>query len=400
MAMPATMPIPVNPLVLAWARRESGHDAGRIAHRLHVPEDKVLEWEEGRRSPTFRQLEALAKFLRRPLSIFFQPAPPQEQPLASEYRRLSGVEPGLESPALRLALRQMLIRRERALELFEELGDAPAVLPLEAHQSDGAVAAASRIRQTLGIAMAVQSAWSDGWQAWRTWRDAVENLGILVFQFPKVPLAEIRGLALLRSPLPVIGINGKETSPEARAFTLVHELVHLLLARGNEEAPALRDRHDAAGWDAVERFAEAVASRVIAPPEELSRVLAERPRTDKIWDIGAVRSLARKFRLTPLAMATRLWAEGVMGDQNYAAWRRAWDAHTAGRPARGGGFAHPVDQALGRGGRPFARLVLDALEGNRISATDAARYLDLKFEHFERLRAKIAGPDSHGGGDE
>jgi hypothetical protein len=53
---------------------------------------------------------------------FFMPRPPQLAPLAMEYRRLPGVEPGHESPELRLALRQMLARRENALNLMEELG--------------------------------------------------------------------------------------------------------------------------------------------------------------------------------------------------------------------------------------------------------------------------------------
>jgi ribosome assembly protein YihI (activator of Der GTPase) len=34
-------------------------------------------------------------------------------------------------------------------------------------------------------------------------------------------------------------------------------------------------------------------------------------------------------------------------------------------------------------------LVLEALDANRITAVDASRYLDLKFDHVEKLRAEL-----------
>ncbi len=53
----------------------------------------------------------------------------------------------------------------------------------------------------------------------------------------------------------------------------------------------------------------------------------------------------------------------------------------------------PMEKAVNRAGRPFAQLVLEALSANRITSMDAARYLDLKFEHFDKLRAHLtAGP--------
>ena len=64
---------------------------------------------------------------------------------------------------------------------------------------------------------------------------------MLVFQFSKVAISEVRGLALLRTPLPVVGINSKEI-PEVRGYTVLHELVHLMLAAGHEEVPAFRGR--------------------------------------------------------------------------------------------------------------------------------------------------------------
>jgi hypothetical protein len=107
------------------------------------------------------------------------------------------------------------------------------------------------------------------------------------------------------------------------------------------------------------------------------------------WDIENVRRVAKKFRLTPLAMATRLRESGFMNWEQYNQWREQWQAHVATLPPRHGGFATPMQKALNRVGRPFAQLVLEALAANRITAVDASRYLDLKFEHFDKLRAHL-----------
>ncbi|HEX9819247.1 MAG TPA: ImmA/IrrE family metallo-endopeptidase, partial [Methylomirabilota bacterium] len=238
------------------------------------------------------------------------------------------------------------------------------------------------------------------WQAWRQWRQAVESAGVLVGQFPKVPLTQVRGVSLLHGPLPAIGINSKETSPGARSFTLIHELAHIALARGNEEQVALREGRDEAAWRQVEGFGEEVASAVLIPEEALSGFLSRMAVPRDGWDIPLVRRLASTFRVTPLAMATRLRASGALSWDSYRQWREDWDRHVAAIKPRAGGFASPVDKALSRGGRPFAQLVLEALDANRITSVDASHYLGLRYDHIETLRRELGREASGGGADD
>ena len=352
--------IPVNPVLLAWARQESGYDRERVARRLQVKEERLAAWESGERQPTFRQVEQLAAFLRRPLSVFFLPRPPQLAPLAADYRRLPGIQPGHESPELRLALRQMLGRRENALNLMGELGEAVPEFSLRAHLSERAADVGARMREATGIDPLSQLDWADEWRAWDAWRTAVERLGVLVFQFPKVALEEVRGLALLRMPLPVIAINSKEI-PGAKGYTVFHELAHLMLAAGNEEKPALREDRTPAEWEKVERFAEIAASHALVPEATLSTVIGNLRLRHTTWDIQDVRKVAKAFRITPLAMATRLRESEYMSWTRYNQWRADWDAYVATLPTRRGGFASPVEKAVSRAGRPFTQLVLEAL---------------------------------------
>lgn len=393
--MPANhQSITVNPTLLAWAREESGYGLDRVAKRLRVKEERVSAWEKGERQPTIRQVEALARFFHRPLGVFFMPRPPQLPPLAAEYRRLPGVEPGHESPELRLALRQMLTRRENALNLMAELGESANEFSLRAHLREAPAEVGRRLRQAVGIEVSVQLGWADQYQAWRAWRAAVEHVGVLVFQFAKIRLDEVRGLVLMRMPVPVVAINGKEL-PEGKTYTLLHEAVHLMLAAGNEEAPANRERRSLSEWTKVERFAEAAASHALIPEAALRGLIVRLGLQGSAWGVDDVRRLARRFKVTPLATATRLRESGFMTWPQYNHWRTQWQSYVAALPPRRGGFATPVEKAVNRAGRPFAQLVLEALSSNRITSVDAARYLDLKFEHFESLRSHL----TQGSGD-
>ncbi len=398
--MPATEFAPVNSNVLAWARREGGWALEQVAKRLNVKPERVLDWEHGERKPTFRQIEILARFFHRPLSVFFQAAPPELPPLAAEYRRLPGVDVGAESPGLRLAIRQMLNRRVLALDLLGELGEPVLEFEVAARLSEGPAQVGARLRARLGLPVAVQLEWGNEWQAWRAWRGAAEGAGVLVFQFTKVPLAEARGVSLLDWPLPVVGLNGKESVPEAKTFTLLHELVHLMLARGNEERSALLERRGAAEWQDVERFAESAASHALVPEEALKQVIGSARVYDQVWSVPEVQRLARRFRITPLALATRLRESGFMSWPRYQDWRFQWTQFVATLPKRRVGFATPAEKVVGRAGRPFVKLVLEAMGANRITSVDAARYLDLKFHHFEQLRTLLQGPGERTASDD
>lgn len=239
--MAAAIPAEVNPDILAWAREQSGYPPEVVARRVGVKPERLIAWEHGERKPTVRQAQELARYYHRPFGVFFLPQPPALPPLAAEYRRLPGVTPGVESPEFRLALRVMSSRREATLDLQEELGLVAPSFTTAAHLSEGALAIGRRIRQALGLDVDEQLRWRDEWQAWRAWRSVVEAAGILVFLFPKVPLAETRGVSQLELPLPAVGINSREQAPGARIFSLLHEVVHVALALGHEERVARRN---------------------------------------------------------------------------------------------------------------------------------------------------------------
>ncbi|GMV88990.1 MAG: hypothetical protein AMXMBFR81_19210 [Chthonomonas sp.] len=378
----STPPSP-NPRIIAWARQEAGYDVERVAKRLQLPPAQVRGWESTGKPPTVRQLMNLAAFLKRPLSLFFQGEPPRSRPLSAEYRRLPGVEPGSESPEFRLAVRDMLARREIVLNLLDELGHELPEFTLRARLDEEPKIVGARLRQRIGITADQQMAWRDKWQAWREWRSAIEEIGVLVFMLPGVSLVEARGLALLRKPLPVAAVNTKEFA-ESRAYTALHEVVHLMLANADEERPAMNEARSADEFEQIERFAEVAASYALAAEDAFARAVEQAPPTD----VQGVRDLALCFKMSPLAAATRLRESGFWTWPQYNAWRLSWNQYVGGLP-KPKGFATPVSKAIGRGGRMFAQLVLEAYDTHRITSVEAARYLNLRTEHFDNLRTRL-----------
>jgi Zn-dependent peptidase ImmA (M78 family)/DNA-binding XRE family transcriptional regulator len=397
--MAASVEALVNRDLLVWAREQAGYDLEGAAKKFRLGkksfEDRLKTlsaWESGKERPSLKQAQDLAKLYKRPFTIFFLPERPQDPPIQSEYRRLPGVKPGKESPELRFALRDLHRRRDFAIELLEENEEEPPRFQLSARLSEDPEIVGQRLREATGITLPSQLGWKGEYPAWRAWRDAVERLGTLVFQIPGVAYEEARGVALFLQPWPVVGVNSKEAA-FARPYTLLHEVVHLMLNQSGDEQPADREQRSDQDWEKLERFADAVASAALLPREA---VLAEpsvlNQGSDPHWETEVVLSLARRYSVTPLAFMTRLVNLGKTTWSFYHQWTTEWKRQWAGRAkAKQAGGPSRVETILSRVGPTFAALVLDSLERDLISPMSAADYLDLKIYHFENLKHELRG---------
>jgi hypothetical protein len=73
---------------------------------------------------------------------------------------------------------------------------------------------------------------------------------------------------------------------------------------------------------------------------------------------------------------------------DYNRWKASWDEFVAALPKKMG--LHPLSlRRWEEAGRPFVQLVIEALDANRITSVQASRYLDLRFDHFDNLRAEL-----------
>jgi transcriptional regulator with XRE-family HTH domain len=83
----------INPEILVWARKRSGQTIEEVAASLGKEASVIQSWEAGEAAPTYVQLEKLAySVFRRPLALFFFPAPPDEPDPHQSFRTLPDFE--------------------------------------------------------------------------------------------------------------------------------------------------------------------------------------------------------------------------------------------------------------------------------------------------------------------
>jgi Zn-dependent peptidase ImmA (M78 family)/transcriptional regulator with XRE-family HTH domain len=377
----------VKPELLIWARETAGLGVDDAARKAGVKAPKLTQWEGGEGRPTVAQLRKLADLYKRPLGVFFLDQSPAEISFPPDFRRADPVRRDTLSQELRLAIRKARLKRQAALEFFQEVGESPVALAETADLSDDPEGLGLRIRNLLDVGDKPLP--GDAREQFNFWRGSLERIGILVFQAEKIDVEEMRGLSLAERPLPVVVLNIKDAF-QARNFSLFHETAHVLLGSGglcdfdDEESTPEKRR--------IEVFCNHVAGATLAPAAMLSR----RPETPKnpVGQVSeaALVSLAKTFGASPETIYRRLVMLGKVPLPAYLNWRDDYRRRSARRPKKPEGFAPPPTMALASNGRLFTQLVLDAYADERIGASDVLEYLGVRPKHLDKIREALRQP--------
>jgi len=378
-----------NPKLITWARRMAGLDVTEAARKAGVKPQRLESWEAGERRPTITQLRKLSDIYKRPLALFFLEKPPPDDATPSDFRRFDPQAAEPLSPALRLAIRDARARRDAAIELFEELDEEPPQFKLSANLRDDPETVGQHLRNVL--AGGATPPGGDPRFVFNFWRARAENAGVLVFQAEDVDVEEMRGFSVSERPLPAVVLNIKD-APAARSFSLFHELTHVMLNRGGlcvfEEHEPQTDFHR------TEVFCNHVAGAALLPatsllrePEVPARRVAEIPEQ-------AVYKLASRYGASSEAVLRRLVILNRIPLTFYQRKREEYAREYQRRREKPGekrskGGPPPHRIAVATAGPLFTRLVLEAYDEERITASDVAQYLRVRLKHLERIRAAV-----------
>lgn len=374
----------VKPELLIWARTSIGYDIPEAAHRLRVKPERLVSWEAGSIRPTVAQLRAAARVYRRPLAAFFLPEPPKDFHVPHDYRRLRGETAQKMSPEIRAEIRRVQAQRYFAVELSER--DFENMRPLigTATLADDVQSLAASAREAIGISLKEQVKWKDRYEALNAWRAALEQLGILVFQMGRVEVAEMRGFSIAEKRYPIIAANAKD-SPNARIFTFLHELCHLMLDSAGlcdlEEGRRARTPDQQ-----TEQFCNAFAGSVLVPDDALLATLKKgKPLRPREWADSALRDLANAFCVSREVILRRML---TLGWTTYTFYRRKRAQFIEEAQLRGSksGFISPAARAIRSAGPEFVRVVMSAYDREEITGNDLSEYLGVKIRHVPKVR--------------
>jgi Zn-dependent peptidase ImmA (M78 family) len=388
----------VKPQLLAWARDRAQVKIDDAARAVGIAVQRLQQWESGDDSPTVAQLRLLAKKYHFPLAVFYLPEPPTDFTPLRDFRRLPNFI-DRTSANLAFRIRDAHERRELALELRDDLGTLPNWFPLTATLQDDPEMVGRDIREFLAVDSESQKKSARQRRAFDFWRRRMEEHDVLVFVISgphySVELSEMRGFAIAERRLPVIVVNGKDNTQGGKAFTLLHELAHVILGESAISNGAAEELSIVPDVQKIERFCDAVAAAALMPRELVFSFPPVAQAGTREWSDDELRKIAQAIGVSRQALLLRL--VGLK--------RATWDFYMAQR-ARFEDERRKAAQKeekkelkikrwillMSWNGRSFTQLILRSYYDQRITLSDASSFLGAKLKHIPALEQAAFQP--------
>ena len=408
----------VKPEILRWARETAGLSLEEAAKKLGIrpargmdPVDRLLALERGEVKPTSPQLDKMAKHYHRPLIVFYLRAPPQKEDRGTDFRTLPTGRSPREAAIVDALVRNILCRQSMvriALEDADEADLLPFVGALRAGPSSdpgdspsddshgmpvaggagpihGAGGMTHKALELLGQVLGPQTNIADYYakpsprEAFSLLRESVEAAGVFVLlqgnlgsHHTSIDVDAFRGFVIGDDVAPFIVINDHDT-PAAWSFTLLHEMVHLLMGdTGISGAPA---------GDRTEQFCNEVASAWLLPIAVLDRLRIPRVG-DVVGHRESISAFAKEHNLSGTLVDYRLYKCNRIGRTMFlelARWfRDRWQRNRRERGARRSGGPSYYSVRRHRLGKNLTTLVQRMVDLGVLSTTKAARVLHVR----------------------
>jgi Zn-dependent peptidase ImmA (M78 family) len=317
--------VPVNGDVVRWAIDESGLTLEELADKVDVDAAAVQEWIEGTAQPSQGEFTRLVQALKRPSALFFAERVPVSSALPESLRSA----PGKYGHSLTEEERRWVRRSLRLQKLMSFLGrqrGAAVDLP-QVPKRGSPESAAMIIRQWLDVSVEDQVSQESGLAAWRFWRERFEQRGLLVFVLQLGP-ENIRGFSSWDDVAPLIAVN-TAYNPQARIFTVFHELGHLAIRSGAacaDLAWSVRPQNPGSNI-AEERWCEEFAASALLPRSLVLEYVEEaKPLAEDGFELA--KEVADHFKVSIRAAALRLIRLEIENEELYGLVNeraRVWD---------------------------------------------------------------------------
>lgn len=371
----------INPQLLTFSRERIGYAIPDIAQKLQVKEEKWLQWEKGEEKPTTNQLINIARLLDRTPAFFYLNSLPDEEEPLSEFRTINNALLVSGSPKLIGAIREAKRNRESLLELYSEQRKRPAQIPSLDIMGETVQQKAERVRNWMGVSMDTQSTWGSSSAALTSWKNLLEEKDIYIVQFPFVKVDECRGFALSEVEVPIIGINSKD-SYNARIFTLIHELAHILYRDSvliNDSLTGYFGR-----GRTMEQKCNRLAAEILVPGDELKREC-----NAENFSVQEVKRLSRKFRVSGYVVLIRLRTTHLISKEEYRSLESQFSFYDSSGKGSDGG--NPYYNQIVRKGRLYLKAAFQSYFDSQINVVELANLTGWKVPNLNELAAKTFG---------
>ncbi|MFO7939494.1 MAG: ImmA/IrrE family metallo-endopeptidase [Bacteroidales bacterium] len=284
----------VNADMLIWAISRAGYDLHEFSTKL----PKIVDWIEGTKKPTIKQLEAFSKKVHIPFGYLFLQKPPVEE-IPIPYFRSNGNRAEKVSVNVYDTIQLMVQRQDWLREYLKEseFDKLPFVGAFK--QINDVENIVRDIRNVLGL--------GENWAgSLKTWEESlshlvevIEDKGIItVFNgvvenntSRPIDVEKCRGFVLVDEYAPFMFVNNAD-SKSAQMFTIAHELAHIWI--GHSAGFDFRKLQPAD--DPIEKLCDQIAAEFLVPKIAL----------DEIWQgFDELSKYSRHFKVSEIVIARR-----------------------------------------------------------------------------------------------
>lgn len=363
--------------MLTWAITRAGYEL----HEFSAKVPKVLEWIEGTKKPTVKQLETFSKKVHLPFGYLFLTEPPKEKLPIPFYRTnntpATQVSVNVYDTILLIQQRQDWLKDYLKDNEFEALSFVGKF-----HNRYNVQEIVADIRKNLGL----NEKWASNF---RTWQEALDHLiqliedkGIItVFNgvvenngHRKIPVDECRGFVLVDKMAPFMFVNNAD-GKAAQMFTIVHELAHIWT--GNSAGFDFRKLQPAN--DPIELLCDKVAAEFLVPENTFNEIWRYNP---------SIKYASRYFKVSEIVIARRALDTGKITKKQFFDFYEEYTSREITKKENqspGGDFYATTRKRLSI---TFATHINNAVKSGNLLYRDAYKLTSLKGDTFQTFFSK------------
>ena len=391
----------INPDLLIWARETAYLSREAAVKKLGIGDahgveavQRLVDIETGKVCPTRPMLVKMAKQYRRPLLTFYLTVPPKRVERGADFRSLPGDSTPETQAWLDALLRDVRVRQSMVRAVLEDEEEAEP-LPFIGSGSiqDGKEKILESLQSLLGVSRAQYREQRDAKTAFALLRGKAEGAGVFVLlkgdlgsHHTALDVVSFRGFTIADNVAPMVVINDRD-AVTSWSFTLLHELVHLIL--GHTAISGGQSDNE------IEGFCNDVAGEFLLPGQELA-IIELNDNMDLDLAINRIGEFALIRHLSRTMVAYVSWRQKLIAWEVFESLAdRFRRDRLQAREERGvqaqlspGGPNYYVVRRH-RIGTGLIHLVHRMMNAGALTTTKAAKILDVKPKNLPKLFDRI-----------
>ena len=357
----------INVEILRQCRKQLALSLEEVKKKVKFIEDI----EGGKKCPTFKQLNTLAKMYNVPRWVFVSDQLPSEYNYVKSvpaFRQFAGqAGKAFSDPKVRSVTAQVEQLRELVIDLRKDMDEPMEPFCPPKIQSSSHTKNADAIRSWLNV---------EDYLEFPEWKEKLEEKGVFIFMTDKykgwshIEKTVFRGLAIYYPVLPIIIINDSDVY-RAYSFTLFHELGHLL-----------KEENDVDSWnernEKEEEWCNQLAGEVLMPENQFRDV-----KIEGITELHNIEKIAKKFLVSSYACLVRLKNLNIISRKQYLDFERQMkeeyeERERKNKESLGGASRDRVREVLNQYGDIYIRTLFQAYHNKEITLHKLGKAFNLK----------------------